>query len=161
MAFQTRTAYLLRGEMRELLPQRAVVDGMLGELDVVRADAFSLSPFVAEDGSVDFDPVPMIHSHHVSENLGGGDGVQSGPFSSLSPADLDEFQKSFRRRSTVVQSTPLKSRTVLVLSPKAHKVFQKARAIQRDGTRDEKRTFVAPALRGAAGELAGVRRCRH
>ena len=58
--------------MRELLPQEAVVDGMLGELDVVRADAFSLSPFVAEDGSVDFDPVPMIHGHHVSETWAAG-----------------------------------------------------------------------------------------
>lgn len=139
---------LVWGQIRDLLPEDAVVDGMLRDLKIARADCFALSAFVGGDGEVQFDPEPLLRRPRWAGRAEDGEvplaamGEERDPQRVLSPAEAQEYQRRFRMFTSVRRKAPLPSGTVLVLSQFLQSALEKVRDVQRAGSPDERRRLV-------------------
>lgn len=52
--------FVIWADLKEMLPEGSIKDDYLNRLEIKRADAFSLSPYLQKDGTVNFDPFLLL-----------------------------------------------------------------------------------------------------
>ncbi len=110
------------GTLKELLPEDAVLGDYLKTLRVVKADAFTLNPFINSEGEPDFDPILMRSLHSTEGNLGS---VESSLDleNALPKAPQDAFADQFRTFHDAHKRYALRGGWYLVLPPSLEKAM--------------------------------------
>ncbi len=135
------------GRIAETLPDDAVVDDRLRDLQIVVASTFELEPSLNERGEPDFDPV--VGRLETTTNAGGEEEQRFER--SLPPARQGHFAGYFRRSGRVLPRYPAGNSTYVMLTPEIERALGAVHRAQR-GTPEERRDFLltpAPYLRRA------------
>jgi len=127
---------LIWGRIRSILPGDSFVEGVLREIEVVVAGGFSLDPFLNQEGTLDVAPIPAS-IRRPGSGSGEGPTFELGPAYEgrdlLPPADVEDFQYRFRKRSKVQRTVPLRSGTFVVMPIAVQRALQAVRDVQRSG----------------------------
>ncbi len=135
------------GRIADMLPEDAVTDDHLCDLQIFVASTFELDPLKNECGEPDFDPV--IGQLETATNAGGEEEQRFNR--SLPPARQCEFAAYFRRYQQVRPRYPVGNSTYVMLTPEVERALGAVREAQK-GSREERRDFLrnpAPYLRRA------------
>lgn len=135
------------GRIAEMLPDDALVDDRLCDLQIVVASTFELDPFENERGEPDFDPV--VGRLETAANAGGDEEQRFNR--SLPPARQRDFAVYFRRLGKVMPRYAVGNSTYVMLTPEVKQALGAVHRAQK-GTPEERRDFLlmpAPHLRRA------------
>lgn len=111
-------------DLKELLPDGAIKNDYLNRLEIKRAEAFTLNPYIQTDGKVNFDPVLLRQENVAKRNWSNN----KKNVESLAPAAQNDFAEKFKDFAKIRPVYTLRGGVYCVV----HKDLQKALKVVKD-----------------------------
>lgn len=116
--------FVIWANLKEMLPEGSVKDDYLKRLEIKRADAFSLSPYLQKDGTVNFDPVLLFKT--IPDQM-----VEKEEFTASLPNSVqNNFNEKFRTFKQVKSVYSMQNNVYCVLSKTLQKALKIVKSYQ-------------------------------
>jgi len=134
--------FLAWANLKELLPDDVVVGDHLKSIRIVKADAFTISPYTNERGEPDFDPLLMKFKQ--TEIDSGTLEKSAEPYDALPKGPHDVFKKQFRKFSDAHLRYAVSGGWFLVIPQSLHKILSVIHDIQKKKPEERKNFLINP-----------------
>ena len=124
-------------DIKEQLPEGVIIDNYLSQMEIRRADALSIEPFVNENGKLGFNP-QLLRQKQPSETSLSSDIFYE---DSLVPAVQNDFATRFREFKNVRRLYGMQNNVFCVISPELEEALKVVKVFQ-NKTPSEKVSFV-------------------